>query len=104
MARLFATHIPMAGSPRRARCSRPSPPRRLVHTFSATWDDQVTPDAPHRVIWTLEPMGTVTKVTVEHFDFAGETATYKSVTGGLSLILNGMKTLLETGAALTIGA
>ena len=79
-------------------------PRRLVHTFSATWDEQVAPDAPHRVIWTLSPMGAMTRLTVEHFDFDGETATYRSVRGGLSLILNGMKTLLETGAPLLVGA
>jgi uncharacterized protein YndB with AHSA1/START domain/DNA-binding transcriptional ArsR family regulator len=76
------------------------PPRRLVHTFSALWDEAVTPDAPHRVTWTIEPMGPVCKLTVEHEGFAGETATLKCVQGGLSVILDGLKTLLETGQPL----
>ena len=33
-----------------------------------------------------------------HDDFDGETATYKSVAGGWSYVLSGLKTLLETGA------
>ena len=79
------------------------PPRRLVHTFSATWDDEVAPDAPHTVAWTIQPMGAACRVSCEHWGFAGETATYRSVSGGLSLILNGLKTLLETGEPLAVG-
>jgi len=37
---------------------------------------------------------------VEQEGFAGETATLRSVRGGLSLILDGLKTLLETGPPL----
>ena len=76
------------------------PPRKLVHTFSARWDDAVTADAPHRVTWTIEALGPVCKLTVEHEGFPGETATLKSVQGGLSVILDGLKTLLETGRPL----
>jgi uncharacterized protein YndB with AHSA1/START domain len=79
------------------------PPRRLVHTFSATWDDDVKFDAPHTVVWTIEPMGPTCRVSCEHCGFAGENATYRSVSGGLSLIVNGLKTLLETGEPLAIG-
>lgn len=75
-------------------------PRRLVHTFSALWDDAVTPDPAHRVTWTIEAMGPVCKLTVEHEGFERETATLKSVQGGLSVILDGLKTLLETGQPL----
>jgi uncharacterized protein YndB with AHSA1/START domain/DNA-binding transcriptional ArsR family regulator len=76
------------------------PPRKLVHTFSATWDEAVAGDPPHRVTWTIEPLGDVCRLTVEHEGFAGETATLKSVQGGLSIILDGLKTLLETGKPL----
>ena len=79
------------------------PPRRLVHTFSATWDKEVAADAPHTVAWSIEPMGAACRVSCEHWGFAGDTATYRSVSGGLSLILNGMKTLLETGEPLSVG-
>jgi uncharacterized protein YndB with AHSA1/START domain len=76
------------------------PPRRLVHTFSALWDESVTPDPSHRVAWTIEPLGSVCRLTVEHEGFERETATLKSVQGGLSVILDGLKTLLETGQPL----
>jgi len=75
-------------------------PRRLVHTLSALWDDQVTPDPPHRVTWTIEPMGAVCRLTVDHEGFQGATATFRSVQGGLGVILDGLKTLLETGQPL----
>jgi uncharacterized protein YndB with AHSA1/START domain/DNA-binding transcriptional ArsR family regulator len=79
------------------------PPRRLVHTFSALWDDKVSPDRPHRLTWTIEPRGDFCRVSIEHDDFDGETATYQSMSGGTSLLLNALKTLLETGTPLKIG-
>lgn len=80
------------------------PPRRLVHTFSALWDETVSRDAPHRVTWIIEPMGEVCRLTVELEGFEGETATLVSVRGGLGVILDGLKTLLETGQPLRIGS
>jgi DNA-binding transcriptional ArsR family regulator/uncharacterized protein YndB with AHSA1/START domain len=77
-------------------------PRRLVHTFHATWDPGVTADPPHRVTWEIEPIGEVCRLRVLHDDFPSENATYASVTGGLSVILSGLKTLLETGEELRI--
>ena len=79
------------------------PGRRLVHTFSALWDEGVFPDRPHLVTWTIEPMGETCRLVCEHADFEGETATLRSVQGGLSVILNGLKTLLETGEPLRFG-
>jgi uncharacterized protein YndB with AHSA1/START domain/DNA-binding transcriptional ArsR family regulator len=76
------------------------PPRKLVHMFSALWDPEVSADPAHRVTWTIEPMGAVCRLTVEHEGFMGETATLKSVQGGLGVILDGLKTLLETGQPL----
>ena len=37
-------------------------------------------------------------------DFDGETATFRSFQGGMSVILSGLKTLLETGEPLPIGS
>ncbi|HEY3216813.1 MAG TPA: SRPBCC domain-containing protein [Candidatus Eisenbacteria bacterium] len=79
------------------------PPRRLVHSLSALWDPEVTLDHPHQVVWTIEPLGRSCRVRVEHHGFEGETATLRSVQSGLSVILSGMKTLLETGQRLEIG-
>jgi uncharacterized protein YndB with AHSA1/START domain/DNA-binding transcriptional ArsR family regulator len=78
------------------------PPRRLVSTFDARWDEEVAPDEPSRITWELEPAGDgVTKLTVVHDGFAARTATYESIGGGMMFILSGLKTLLETGEPLT---
>jgi uncharacterized protein YndB with AHSA1/START domain/DNA-binding transcriptional ArsR family regulator len=74
------------------------PPNRLVHTYHSLWPP-MNEDAPTKVTWELEAMpGDVTKVTVIHEDFQGETATYQGLqSGGWAWILSNMKTLLETG-------
>jgi uncharacterized protein YndB with AHSA1/START domain/DNA-binding transcriptional ArsR family regulator len=76
------------------------PPRRLVTTFAAVWDPATVNDRPSRVTYELTPMGPVTKLTLIHDDFDGETATYTQVAGGWSFILSGLKSLLETGEPL----
>lgn len=74
------------------------PPNRLVHTYHSLWPP-LDKDTPTKVTWELEPMsGDVTRVTVVHEDFAGETATYQGLaSGGYTWILSNLKTLLETG-------
>ena len=77
------------------------PPTKLVTSFDARWDDDVRPDAPSTISWLIEPAGPgVSKLTVVHDGFAGETATYNQVGGGMPFILSGLKTLLETGEPL----
>jgi uncharacterized protein YndB with AHSA1/START domain/DNA-binding transcriptional ArsR family regulator len=74
------------------------PPRRLVQTFDARWDEKVAPDAPTRISWEIDEAGPgICKLTVVHDGFATRTATYESVSGGMPYILSGLKTLLETG-------
>jgi len=74
------------------------PPRRLVSTFDARWDEEVAPDAPSRITWEIEPAGDgLSKLTVIHDGFGAETATYRSIGSGMPFILSGLKTLLETG-------
>jgi uncharacterized protein YndB with AHSA1/START domain/DNA-binding transcriptional ArsR family regulator len=77
------------------------PPRRLVHTFDARWDDEVTPDPPSRLTWELEEAGPgVTKVTTVHDGFATRTKTLEQAAGGMPFILSALKTLVETDAPL----
>jgi uncharacterized protein YndB with AHSA1/START domain/DNA-binding transcriptional ArsR family regulator len=77
------------------------PPRRLVSTFDARWDQEVAPDPPSRITWEIEPVGEgLSKLTVVHDGFEAETATYQSIGGGMPFILSGLKTLLETGRPL----
>jgi uncharacterized protein YndB with AHSA1/START domain len=75
-------------------------PRRLVMTFAHKTRPELRDDRPSRVAWTIEPLGAVCKLTIVHDDFDGETATYNLVGPSWSLVLSGLKTLLETGEAL----
>lgn len=77
------------------------PPTRLVTTFAAVWDPETAGDRPSRITYELTPMGPMTKLTMIHDDFDGETATYRQVAGGWSYILSGLKSLLETGEPLS---
>ena len=80
------------------------PPRRLVLTFRMLYDPQLAADAPTRVTWELQPTRAgVTKVTVVHDGFEGETTTYRRVAGGWMWTLSNLKTLLETGEAMPGG-
>ena len=78
-----------------------SPPRKLVTTFNAVWDDETKNDRPSMATFEIEPMGDVCKLTVIHSGFDGETATYHQVVGGWPLIVSSLKSLLETGQALS---
>jgi len=80
------------------------PPHRLVHSYHSLFPP-MHKDAPTKVTWELAPMGAeVTKVTVIHEEFAGETPTYQGLqSGGWAWILSNMKTVLETGAPMPQG-
>jgi uncharacterized protein YndB with AHSA1/START domain/DNA-binding transcriptional ArsR family regulator len=80
------------------------PPNRLVTTFHAVWDDETKADRPHRMTWEITPLGETCRLVVTSDDFDGETATFRSFQGGMSVILSGLKTLLETGEPLPIGS
>jgi uncharacterized protein YndB with AHSA1/START domain len=75
------------------------PQEELVHTWRIHYDPTAAGEVS-TVTWRLEPRGPVTKVTLTH-DLDGAPATGKSVsTDGWSLVLSGLKTLVETGAPL----
>jgi DNA-binding transcriptional ArsR family regulator len=61
-------------------------------------------DPPCRVTWLIEKVGEACKLTLTHDDFDGETATFKSVGKGWNPVLSGLKTLIETGKPLVLGA
>jgi uncharacterized protein YndB with AHSA1/START domain/DNA-binding transcriptional ArsR family regulator len=77
------------------------PPRRLVQTFDARWDDDVRRDAPTRLTWEIEEVTPgVSKMTTIHDEFPSRTATFEQVSCGMPFILSGLKSVLETGAPL----
>ena len=78
------------------------PPHRLVHSWTALYDPELAVEPPTRVTWELdEQPGGVTKVTLVHDDLDGSPKTAAHVAGGWMFILSGLKTVLETGTALS---
>jgi len=76
------------------------PPRKVAMTFHAVWDDEVAADPPVRMTWEIEPAGEMCKLTVVTDDLIPGSATQRSFEGGVAYIVSGLKSLLETGAAL----
>jgi uncharacterized protein YndB with AHSA1/START domain len=75
------------------------PPRRLVQSMRALWDEDVKREGTSRVTWEIEPVGDSCHLTVTH-DELREGAN-EQLYGGWPMILSGLKTLLETGELLT---
>ena len=100
----FTYHMPNGAPIVEGAVLASEPPTRLVHSYHSFWPP-MNEDAPTRVTWELESMpGGVTKVTVVHEDFQGQTATYAGLqSGGWTWILSNMKTLLETGEPMPQG-
>jgi uncharacterized protein YndB with AHSA1/START domain len=75
------------------------PPRRLVQSMRALWDDNATSEGTSRVTWEIEPVGDSCRLIVTH-DQLREGAD-EHLYGGWPMILSGLKTWLETGQELT---
>jgi uncharacterized protein YndB with AHSA1/START domain len=75
------------------------PPKRLVTTWHALWDEATAAEKASRVIWEIEPQpGGYCKVTVVHDRLEEAPITSKHVSGaGWMFVLSGLKTLVETG-------
>jgi uncharacterized protein YndB with AHSA1/START domain/biotin operon repressor len=75
------------------------PPRRLVHTMTALWGEDVKAEGASRVTWDIEPVADSCRLTVTH-DQLREGAN-EQLYGGWPMIISGLKTWLETGELLT---
>jgi uncharacterized protein YndB with AHSA1/START domain len=75
------------------------PPRRLVHTMTALWSDEVKSEGASRVSWDIEQVEDSCHLTVTH-DQLREGAN-NQIYGGWPMILSGLKTWLESGQLLT---
>lgn len=74
------------------------PPRLLVQTFEALWNDDVKAQGTTRVTWEIEPVGGSCRLTVTHDQLPDDANS--ELYGGWPMILSGLKTLLETGELL----
>ena len=72
------------------------PPRRLVHTMAAVWDDEVRAEGSTRVTWEIEPVGDSCHLTVTHDQLRDGASA--QIYGGWPMVLSGLKTWLETGS------
>jgi uncharacterized protein YndB with AHSA1/START domain len=79
------------------------PPRRLVHEWRAGYDVELAAEEPSRVTWEIDAQdGGLCLLTVTHDQLEGAPKTAASVSGpGWTMVLSGLKTLLETGEPLT---
>jgi uncharacterized protein YndB with AHSA1/START domain len=75
------------------------PPRKLVHTMTALWGDDVKAEGASRVTWEITPIEDSCSLRVTH-DQLREGAN-DQLFGGWPMILSGLKTWLETGELLT---
>lgn len=75
-------------------------PRRLIHTFHPVFAEELRAEPPSRVTFTLEQDGEVVRLTMVHDNFPPDSRVYPSCREGWRIILNNLKTLLETGKPL----
>jgi uncharacterized protein YndB with AHSA1/START domain len=73
------------------------PPRKLV----ITWADPALPNAISRVVFDIEPVGAIVKLTLTHEDLPDE-ASRRAAASGWSAVLSNLKSLLETGIPLSV--
>jgi uncharacterized protein YndB with AHSA1/START domain len=78
------------------------PPRRLVHGWRSLYNPELAVEEPSRVAWEIEPQeGGFCLLTVTHDQLEGAPKTAASVHGpGWTIVLSGLKSLLETGEPL----
>jgi uncharacterized protein YndB with AHSA1/START domain/DNA-binding transcriptional ArsR family regulator len=75
------------------------PPRKLVHTMTALWSDEVKSEGATRVTWEIEQVADSCRLILTH-DQLRDRAN-DQLYGGWPMILSGLKTWLETGELLT---
>ena len=77
------------------------PPNRLVMTWHVLYDAAMSEEPPSRVEWIVEPMGEgLTRLRLEHGDLALSPLTWANVKDGWVYVLDGLKTVIETGESL----
>jgi uncharacterized protein YndB with AHSA1/START domain len=77
-------------------------PRRLSYTFHHVLSEAARKERPTKVTFNLEPHGKLVKLTLTHEDFEDGSVILDGISKGWPAILSGLKSLLETGAALAI--
>lgn len=77
-------------------------PHRLAYSFKHELDTEMGKEPATRVVFTLEPVGNLVKLTVTHDGFGVGSKLYEGIAKGWPAILSGLKSLLETGKVFRI--
>jgi uncharacterized protein YndB with AHSA1/START domain len=77
------------------------PPRRLVLRWQNEFRPELKAEGPARCVFELEPNGEIVKLTITHSSPKADSKLIGAVSGGWPKILSNLKTLLETGTALS---
>lgn len=80
------------------------PPRRLAMTFHPRWDPESEGESPVTMTWEIEPQGAATRLTVVTAGLREGSRFADQFREGIAFILSGLKTLVETGDPMTVGA
>ncbi|MBR1147480.1 SRPBCC family protein [Bradyrhizobium sp. AUGA SZCCT0431] len=78
------------------------PPRRLSYTFHHILSEAARKERPTKVVFTLEPHAKLVKLTLTHEDFEPGSVILDGISKGWPAILSSLKSMLESGTALTI--
>lgn len=76
------------------------PGKKLVLSFQLLYDAEAAAEKVSKVTWEITPLGDVCRLTCMHGDLAFSPKTWALTADGWNVILNGLKTLLETGDVL----
>ncbi len=77
-------------------------PRRLSYTFHHVLSEAARKERPTKVVFTIEPHGKIVKLTLTHEDFEDGSVILDGISKGWPAILSSLKSLLESGTALSI--
>ncbi len=77
-------------------------PRRLSYSFKHELYEELRNEPTSRVTFTLEPFGSLVKLTVAHDGLVEGGKYLGAISNGWPAILSGLKSLLETGKLLPI--
>lgn len=80
------------------------PPKKLSYTWNFPQNPETRDEAPSRVTFVLKKIKQGTCLTVFHDRFPPGSKMYEMVKEGWPLVIGGLKTLLESGAAVDFTA
>ncbi len=76
------------------------PSARLVMSFQMLFTPELAAEPASKITWELTQVGDACRLTCVHGDLAGSPITWSATASGWSVVLQSMKTLIETGADL----